>query len=134
TVPLVAFSVASLLSDRLAQTFGPNKNILLAMVVLVAGTVIRSIPGTSIALYVGTGILALAIGIGNAMLPSIVARDFPESIPTITGVYTAAMVGCAAVFSSAAVFFADWLSWRYALGIPAIFATIAVVMWAMRPS
>jgi MFS transporter, CP family, cyanate transporter len=136
-VPIVAFGLVAPLVHVMGRRFGLERTILISLLVLAGGTLLRSIPGSeaipqAVTLYTGTAILSAGIGVGNVLVPAVVKRDFPDRVPLMTGVYTAALVGTAALFSGAAVPLADALGWELAFAVPAIFAVLAAVGWALR--
>ncbi|WP_198346015.1 MFS transporter, partial [Nesterenkonia alkaliphila] len=117
SVPIVAFAVVSPVVHLLGRRFGPERTILVSLLVLAVGTALRSVPENgllpqAVSLYVGTALLSAAIGVGNVLVPSVVKRDFPDRVPMMTGVYTAAMVGAAAISSGGAVLVAEAWGWR----------------------
>lgn len=137
SVPIVAFGIISPLVHVLGRRFGLERTIFVSLLLLAAGTLLRSVPGSDLVpqaftLYAGTAILSAAIGVGNVLVPAVVKRDFPDRVPFMTGVYTAALVGAAAIFSGGAVPLADALGWELAFAVPAIFALLAAVGWALR--
>lgn len=133
SVPIVVFGVVSPFVHLLGRRLGLERAILVALLVLAVGTLLRS-AGGEFSLYLGTAVLAAAIGVGNVLVPAVVKRDFPDRVPLMTGLYTAALVAAAAVFSGGAVPLADWLGWEGAFALPAIFALLAAVGWSVRKS
>lgn len=131
-LPLLTFGVVSPLVHHLARRFGADRAILGALVVLAVGTLVRSLPGFSGWLWVGTLLLAAAIAVGNVLMPAIVKRDFPAKVPLMTGVYSAVMSGVAALASGIAVPIASAEGWGLALGLWCVPAAIAVGVWSLR--
>lgn len=136
-VPIVAFGLVAPVVHALGRRFGLERTILLSLLILVGGTLLRSAPGIdglpqAVPLYAGTALLSAGIGVGNVLVPAVVKRDFPDRVPLMTGAYTAALVGTAAVFSGVAVPLADLLNWELALAVPALFALLASTVWALR--
>lgn len=137
SVPIVAFGVVSPVVHLFSRRFGLERTILISLLVLAAGSLLRSAPGTellpqAVPLYAGTALLSAAIGVGNVLVPAVIKRDFPDRVPLMTGVYTAALVGAAAVFSGTAVPVADALGWQLTFAVPAAFAVLAASAWTMR--
>jgi CP family cyanate transporter-like MFS transporter len=96
------------------------------VVALAAGIVLRSMPIVG-ALWVGTALLGAAIAFINVLLPSVVKRDFPHRVASITGAYTVTQTIMAAIASMVAVPLAGQAQdgWRLAIGIWAGLALIA---------
>lgn len=145
-VPVFAFGVVSPLVHRLSERWGLERTILGALIVLGLGTALRSLPAGSpasdagpgsatpgmAALFGGTVLLSGAIGVGNVLVPALVRRDFPGHVPLMTGLYTAVLVGCAALGSGLAVPAAELMGWRLALGTATSGAVVAAVVWLVR--
>ncbi|GAA1187072.1 MFS transporter [Nesterenkonia xinjiangensis] len=107
-LPVLSLGVFSPLVHRLSARIGMERSILVGLVVLAGGTVLRSLPGGQMpsgawTLYLGTAIIGAAIAVGNVLVPAVVKRDFPHQVPLMTGLYTATLVGAAAVASGVAV-------------------------------
>jgi len=127
SLPLVAFAVISPFAPRLAEAFRLERVLGLALVVLAAGIVVRSVPGPGL-IWVGTGLLGAAIAV---LIPSLIKRDWPHRIGPMTGVYQAVTALTAALASGVVVPIADVApsGWRFALGIWAAVAIIGVAVF-----
>lgn len=135
SLPLLAFAVVSPFVPRVALRLGLERTIAAALGVLAVGLVVRSTPPT-VLLWVGTLLIGVAIAVLNVVLPSWVKRDFPTKIGQVTGAYSAAQSGFAAVASGVAVPVAGFtgLGWRLPAAMWAGMALIAVgvllpLMW-----
>ncbi|OBA46112.1 MFS transporter [Kocuria sp. ICS0012] len=130
SLPLVAFAVISPFAPRLAEAFRLERVLGLALVVLAAGIVVRSVPGPGL-IWVGTGLLGAAIAVLNVLIPSLIKRDWPHRIGPMTGVYQAVTALTAALASGVVVPIADVApsGWRFALGIWAAVAIIGVAVF-----
>ncbi|WP_084126743.1 MFS transporter [Demequina sp. NBRC 110054] len=132
TLPLVSFAVVSPFVSRLARRWGAERVVLLALVVLVAATVLRSLSLGLGALWAGTLLIGAAIAVGNVLVPALVKRDFPAEIPLMTGAYTTVLGGFAAIASGLAVPITVAYGWRVGIGCWALFGVLAVAAWAPR--
>lgn len=131
-VPLLCFAAVSPWIHRPAARFGAQRMVLVAMLVLTAGILLRSIPG-AVWLWGGTMAIGVGIGIGNVLLPAIVKRDHPTRISTVTGVYSSVTTGAAGLGSGLAVpFLALTGNWRGALALWAVVSLVAAAVWAVR--
>ncbi|WP_460398713.1 MFS transporter [Actinophytocola sediminis] len=130
TLPLLTFAAMSPQVPRLARRFGVDQLLWVAMLLLAGGIVLRSVPVAGL-LWVGTVLLGVAIAIGNVLLPSMIKRDFPDRIGTVTGVYTAVIGVIGSTAAGIAVPLAGVLpgGWRTSLGIWAGFALVALAVW-----
>jgi len=126
SVPLIAFGLFSPIAPPIAARLGLERTLWLSVVALAAGIVLRSMPIVG-ALWVGTALLGAAIAFINVLLPSVVKRDFPHRVASITGAYTVTQTIMAAIASMVAVPLAGQAQdgWRLAIGIWAGLALIA---------
>ncbi len=131
-IPLLAFAAISPLVHLLSHRFGATRTVLVAVVILVGGTVLRSLPGPSANLWLGTAIIGSAIAVANVLLPSMVKRDFPTRIALLTGIYTAVMTGCAGLASGVSHPIAEAYGWPVALGGWAALGLLAALCWLLR--
>ena len=130
TLPLICFAALSLLAPTLARRFGTRRVLTSSLLLLVVGIALRSAPPVA-ALFAGTVVLGLAIAVGNVLLPSLVKRDFPTHVGLLTGVYITVMNSGAALGSGVSVPLARQgdFGWRGALGVWALLALVAAVVW-----
>lgn len=138
-IPVIAFGLVSPLGNILAARFGTERTIFVALLLLTGGTLLRSAPdnpvlSTQASLFLGTMLLAGAMGVGNVLLPAVVRRDFPDRVPLMTGIYTATLVAAAATFSAAAVPLGSVLGWQGGLATPALMALLGAGAWQLRRS
>jgi CP family cyanate transporter-like MFS transporter len=119
-LPSLCFGLFSPVAPRLSRFLGMERAVLVALVVLVAGTALRG-AGGSVSLFAGQI---------NVLLPSLVKRDFPRQVALITGLYVMAMAVGAAFAAGATVPLEKLLgSWAAALSLWALPALIATVLW-----
>lgn len=130
TLPLLAFALLSPVVPKLGRMYGVERIILIALIFLTVGIVIRSLSGAA-NLYIGTAILGFAIAICNVLLPSIIKRDFPNKIGSMTGLYSISMSLCGAIASGISVPLAvnAGLKWQGALGIWGILSFLSILCW-----
>ena len=140
-VPLVAWALFSPLAHDLSRRFGQPRVLMWSLLVLLAGTLVRSIPGPVVSLWVGTAIIGIGIAIINVLMPAVVKRDFPGHVPGVTAAYTALLAGLGAVSSGVVVPISripvdgDPAGWRFALlvtGAALLPFAIAGWWWAHR--
>ncbi|MFX0579011.1 CynX/NimT family MFS transporter [Nocardia nepalensis] len=130
-LPLLMFAAVSTMVVHTIRR-GPALVVRIALAVLIVGVLIRSTPGV-IFLFVGTAILAAALGFGNVLLPAMVRGVVPEGrVGVVTGGYVTAMSLAAAVSSGIAAPMAEHLpgGWRTALAGWAVLAIAALLVWS----
>ena len=142
TLPLLAFAIFSPLSSGLARKIGLEPSLMLALLAITSGIVIRS-AGSTLTLYLGTCIIGIGIAIGNVLLPSLLKRDFPNKVPTLTAIYVL-MMGVGATISSSTTIpmlnLANSLNitmipnWAFALATTLILPIITMLIWLPQTS
>ncbi len=107
----------------------PERAVSLSLVIVLAGTVLRSVPSAT-ALLVGTAVIGIGITIGNVVVPVVIRRDTsPERVGLVTGVYTSALnVGSMITSLGTAPIAAAW-GWPVAIAVWAVFAVVAAAGW-----
>ncbi|MCO8121008.1 MFS transporter [Stieleria sp. TO1_6] len=130
TLPLIAFGVVSTFTPLLTRRLGIGGAMLGAMGLLAIGCGVRSLESIP-ALYLGTLLLGIAIAIGNVLLPSIAKSKFASHSGFITSLYSSGMGLGAALAAGLSIPLAHdfGLGWRGSLGVWAIPAMLACVVW-----
>ncbi|PSW60598.1 MFS transporter [Photobacterium kishitanii] len=137
TLPLLAFAIFSPISSGLARKVGLEPSLMLALVLMTIGVIVRS-AGSTTMLFLGTCIIGVGIAIGNVLLPSLLKRDFPTQVPTLTAVYVLVMGIGSTISSSVAIplfYLSDKLhiiaipNWAFSLAGIIIFPVIAILVW-----
>ncbi len=142
-VPLAAWALFSPLAHTLSRRFGQPRVLLWSLVVLLAGTLVRSLPGPVASLWIGTAVLGIGIAIINVLMPAVVKREFAGHVPAVTALYTALLAGFGAISSGVVVpishieFGGEPAGWRFALlvtGAALVPFAIGVWWWTHRGS
>ena len=136
-IPVLCFGVFSGAGAPLSRRFGEEQVLGLALVLLAAGLVLRSLsPATLV--FPGTIVAGAAIALMNVLLPSLVKRRMPDRAGLVIGLYLLMLSGGAIVASLLAVpvfnaagtgTTAGSASVRISLGLWAGPALLAAVMW-----
>jgi len=130
TVPVFCLGLFGLAAPRLARSQGLERTILAFLVLLALGLGVRAFERAD-TLVLGCALGGVAIGVVNVLLPGVVKRDFSDRAPFMTGLYTMALCGGAAVAAGAtAPLEAVFGSWSFALAVWALPAAVAVLVWA----
>ncbi|HCJ49960.1 MAG TPA: MFS transporter [Microbacterium sp.] len=129
-LPLLCYSAFAPISPVVERALGPRYTVVVALAVIAAGILLRSLPG-SVLLWVGTGMLGAGIAVLNVVTPSIVKRTHPHRVPGVTSLYSAAQGGGAALATVlvAAILAHDPGQWRWALGSAIVFAVAGLAIW-----
>jgi CP family cyanate transporter-like MFS transporter len=130
TLPVLCFGVLAPLAPVVARRLGVHRAVAVAIWALLVGLLVRLTPGVGF-LFLGTALAGSAIAIGNVLLPVLVRRDFTNRAGTAMALFTAALIGFAALAAGVTVPIANGLGggWRPGLGIWAIPAGIAALAW-----
>ncbi|MEU4393213.1 MFS transporter [Kribbella sp. NPDC023855] len=134
TLPLLTFAATSPLVGRMSHRLGDSRLLVLALAVLAAGTMLRSLPSLA-CLFAGTVVLSAAIACGNVLLPAVVRRSVPtHRIGTVSALYVTIMGLVAATSSGISVPLADVLpgGWRASLAWGVVLAVPALLIWIPR--
>ena len=133
SLPLLGFAGISPLLHGPSRRFGFERLVTLGLVVLVVGTVVRSLPALA-PLWIGTALIGGGVAVCNVVLPSVVKRDFADRITLVTGGYSAVMGTFAALASGIALPVANVIGdgWRWSLGMWAIPSALGAAIWAYR--
>ena len=131
TLPVLCFGALAPLAPALVRRLGERATAAVALAVLLFGLLVRLIPGLGF-LFFGTAVAGAAIAVGNVLLPILVRGNFPDRVGLLTGMYTTALIGFAALAAGISVPVADAFGggWRPGLAIWAIPAAIALAVWA----
>jgi len=131
TVPLLAFALISPFAPKIAHKFGMERTIFMSMILLLIGTLLRSVTGVS-TLFIGTALIGLAISFGNVLIPGIVKLSFPFQVGAVTGLYTVVMNVFGALASGVSVPLSkiDLFGWQGALAIWGVIIIIALIIWS----
>jgi len=130
TAPVICFGLVGPFAPGLAHRIGTERLILFCLASLTVGTAIRGLGGTEL-LFVGMAVVGLSIGVINILLPSIIKQDFPKRIGALTGFYTSALCAGAAASALLTPPFERAIggTWRWGLGIWAVPAVLAFLLW-----
>ncbi len=130
TLPVLCFGLLAPLAPVLARRWGVRSSIAGAMAVLLAGQLLRLIPGAGF-LFLGTAVAGAAIAVGNVLIPVLIRRDFPGRTGTAMTVFTVSLIGFAALCAGLTVPLANALGggWRPGLAVWAIPSAVCVLAW-----
>lgn len=135
-VPLVAWALFSPVAHTLTRRYGQPRVLLWSLVVLLAGTVVRSLPGPIVSLWIGTALIGMSLAIVNVLMPAVVKREFAGHVAAVTALYTGLLAGVGAISSGVVVPLSHVelgeapAGWRFALLVTgAALGPFALVAW-----
>ncbi len=131
TLPGLCFAAAGLAAPWLSRRIGLGRTVSAALLILVAGLLIRICDGPLVVLG-GTLVATAGIALINVLIPVIIRGSFPAQVGLMTGVYTAALQGGGALGSAVTPVLDDALGgWRSALGAWSALALLALAAWVV---
>jgi MFS transporter, CP family, cyanate transporter len=130
TLPVLCFGGLAAVSAALGRRIGNERALLVAMLAVAVGNVVRLV-GSAPWLFAGTVVLGGAMAVGNVLTPSVIKEHFVRRAGAVTGIYTGALIGGAAIAAavSAPIAATAW-GWRGALllwAVPALLAAAALI-------
>ncbi|MFE5311052.1 CynX/NimT family MFS transporter [Isoptericola sp. NPDC056605] len=133
TLPVLCFGILAPVAPGLARRVGLERALFGSLVLLCLGFALRLVPGIA-PLLVGTLAVGSAIGLGNVLLPALIKRDFADRVGLMTGLYSMALSGGAALAAGLTVPIATatGMDWRATLGSWGLLAVLGAVVWAPR--
>ena len=127
--PPVCFAVFGLLTPLFERRFGLERVAVVAIALIAAGLLLRSLAVDSTSLLAATAVVFAGVGSGNVLLPPLVKKYFPDRLGLMMTVYSTTMAVSTFVPPLVAVPLADSAGWRVSLGLWGVFAAIALVPW-----
>jgi CP family cyanate transporter-like MFS transporter len=130
TLPVLCFGLLSPFAVAAGRRLGTEAALLVAMLLVVAGSLVRTAPGLA-AMIVGTAVVGAGITVGNVLVPSAVKQHFAHRQGLVTGLYTAALTGGAAIAAAAGAPLAHGagLGWHGSLLVWGGLAALGAVVW-----
>jgi MFS transporter, CP family, cyanate transporter len=134
SLPVLCFGLATPPASALLARLGLGRGVLVALGVLLAGIVVRSLGGLPAAL-VGTVLIGAAITVANVAVPVVIGRELAERTGPVLGAYTAALNVGSMLTLSLTVPIADATGWQIALAVWGVLVVVAAAVWwwATRP-
>ena len=128
-LPVLLFALATPLAGKAIGRIGAEATVLSCLTGVLVGTVLRSL-GPPWLVLVGTGVIGVAITLGNIAVPVIIRREVPYGqVSMVTGLYSAIMnVGSMATLLGTGPL-AAVVGWRWAIALWGALAVIGLVYW-----
>jgi CP family cyanate transporter-like MFS transporter len=131
-IPILCFGALAPVAPRLARRFGLRPALALLLAVLLLGLLVRLLPGLPL-LFLGTVVAAGGIAASNVLVPALIKDDYPNRTGLAMGIYTTTLTLAAAVAVGVSVPLEQSVGggWRTALGVWALPAAAALVVWVL---
>ena len=137
TMPVLCFAAIGFAGPPLSARFRDSHVLGGALLAMAAGLVLRSVAGGFALFLAGTVVAMVGGALGNVLLPGLVKRYFSGRTGLLIGAYSTALGlggAAAAVGAQPIADAAGAAGWRWALGVWAIPALIAAVVWLRVPA
>ena len=129
SLPLICFSLFSLIVPWMATRIAPMKVVALALAIITLGSATRLIEHYP-AMVIGTLGLGMGIAVLNVLIPSLVKGLFPQHSSWLTGLYTLVLTLGAGVGVLTAVPLRDlYQDWHAPLAAWTLMPLLALVLW-----
>jgi CP family cyanate transporter-like MFS transporter len=130
TIPDICMGVFALFAPRIARTFGSDRSVVAALVVLGAAIVARALAGSAGLLLLSTVFVGIGIAIAGSLIGGWIKTHFPHEASFFMGIYAAGL----SVGATAAAVLTDYLSrlsggWRIAAAVWALLCVSAILSW-----
>jgi CP family cyanate transporter-like MFS transporter len=131
SVPAACFALFGFAAPRLARRYGPGAVVCSGMALVATGLLLRPFAGGTPAFLAASALALAGIAVSNVLMPVIVKRYFPDRIGPLTGVYSMALSLGTALAAAVSVPLTDapGHGWRLGLGVWALPAVVAAVVW-----
>ena len=128
SLPLLAFAIVSLFISQLAQHCGAGRVCFAGMACSAVGILCCAALGKA-GLYGGMILIGISIAVGSVLLPAVIKAYFPTKIGPMTSIFATAMPVMPGIAGGVSVPLAKAVSWNFSLGIWAVVALIAMLLW-----
>ncbi|MFE0461731.1 CynX/NimT family MFS transporter [Kitasatospora sp. NPDC058965] len=130
-VPSVCFAVFGFAAPALARRFGPTVVVAAGTGAIAAGVAARSFAGSTGVFLALTALALAGVAVANVLIPVVIKRYFPERVGPMIGLYSMALSAGTALAAAVTVPLTAALGghWRLGLGIWALPAAVALLVW-----
>ena len=128
-LPTASFALFGVATPTLARRLGLERTTLLAMVMAMAGLLLRSSAGNVGTLLLGSVLALAGMGIGNVVVPPLVKRYFANKVGAMSTLYISVLQLGTMLPALLAVPVANAAGWRVSLGMWALLALAAALPW-----
>ena len=129
TVPAASFAVFGFLAPVVTRRFGLERTAAVALGLTAISLLVRAFSPTPLALVLSTVLALAGIGAANVVIVPLVKAWFPDRLALWTSLYLILMQTGQFVAPLLAVPIAEASSWRVSVGIWAVPAAVAALIW-----
>ncbi|MDG3578352.1 cyanate transporter [Rhizobium sp. YJ-22] len=92
-LPMMLMGVGAFVSPGIQAAIGTRRGILIALLVLAAGSLLRLVAPGGVTLVITAAFCGAGVAFIQAAFPGIIKAEFPKNIPVVTGLYSAMLMG-----------------------------------------
>ncbi|MFA9486865.1 MULTISPECIES: CynX/NimT family MFS transporter [unclassified Moraxella] len=127
-LPMPAFALGSLLSPYIAKRFGLEMT-LVSMIGLITLSLLVRVLDESSLFFMGTAMMAIAIGFVNTLGAPIIKKHAPNHIALMTGLLSLCMSVFAGIIAWAVLPITHAVGWRIGMGLWAFVGMATLIVW-----
>ena len=131
TIPIIVFAIVCPLASMLSGRIGIGPMLEIGLVFICAGSGLRGFFGAA-GLFTGSVILAIGVGIMNALMVGLIKLRFTSHTGLVTSAYTTTMALSTAIFMGLNIHICNAITWRGCLSMWAIPAAAAIIIWGTQ--
>ena len=132
TVPILMIGLLALFAGRLTTALGYKRGISCGLLVLMAGLLMRLLPPTTELLLVSALIGGVGIALLHIIIPELTKHQYQRRLGLVTGLWSAALMGGAALGAVLTPWLASLLPERYyALAAWSVLAALTLAIWLL---
>ncbi len=128
----VVFAVFGLLTPRLIRWWGLEKVLITAVLLAVAGQLLRSLMGDVTGFLLLSVITLAGYGMGNVVLPPLVKKYFPDRLAMVTSGYVTMLAVGTWMSPQFSVPLANATNWRASIAAWALLSAVVLVPWIIQ--
>lgn len=130
SIPVLCMGLFSPLAVKASGKWGIERIIGYSLFIIGIGTMIRFFTHSTTVLLLSSLIAGIGIASIGPLTSGYIKKHFPENVPTIIAIYSIALtIGAAASSMLSSPFQEYYHSWQKAIGVWAILAFIAAIIW-----
>ncbi|OYR14945.1 cyanate transporter [Brucella thiophenivorans] len=130
-LPMLLMGLGAFIAPSIQSTIGTRRSMFTALSILAAGSALRGFVPDGFSLVLTAVMCGAGVAMIQALMPGLIKANFPASIATITGLYSAMIMGGGALGAR----LTPWLAgsdhnWRFALAVltvPTILALFTAI-------
>lgn len=127
-LPMPAFALGSLLSPYIAKKLGLERTLIIMVALITLSLGVRVLGGSGV-FFLGTLLMALAIGFVNTLGAPIIKKHAPNHIALMTGLLSLCMSAFAGVIAWVVLPLTHVVGWRLGMGLWAILGIVTLLVW-----